>query len=443
MNRITKVILSFIIACSSVVLMLGCKSNKFIDNNNEISQSNQSLNESQNSPDVWNGEVADRLSCGDGTENNPYQVCTCAELAYLAKSVNEGNTYSGKYISLTKDLDLNNIDWTPIGNGEHSFQGIFDGRGYSISHLLITEHLEYRKPYHNISPDYISVNYYSGLFGSCKDVTFRDISVQSAKISVPDVQSFNEIYAGILVGYIEPDTSCIIENVRISDASITLQPSSQPIANGSSTANLGGIAGSIFTKGTVQCRMERLEAVVDISCENAWNSLNYLGGIVGGAGGVYLSLECTDFHSDLTAELSEVILDETPAGAFGWLGGSQVTLSNAFCVTKLNKTYGYFTVENAIVGENSLWGSTVRCKNLYGCVMPKDDTSLLESPAYQPIDDAATAESFLSLYRISVLEERGGSLTEENCVACISLPEDHGLSSEIWDLTDLGNPKLK
>ncbi|MBR4910607.1 MAG: hypothetical protein IKZ47_04725, partial [Clostridia bacterium] len=69
--------------------------------------------------DTWDGTTAASLS-GEGTEESPYLIATGADLAYFAAQVNGGNGYSGKYIKLTDDIDLNNAAFTPIGSGSVS-----------------------------------------------------------------------------------------------------------------------------------------------------------------------------------------------------------------------------------------------------------------------------------------------------------------------------------
>jgi len=66
--------------------------------------------------DIYDGSVATGFAAGDGSEENPYIIKTGSQLAYLAKTVNEGESYSGKFFKLTKNLDLNNQEWTPIGS---------------------------------------------------------------------------------------------------------------------------------------------------------------------------------------------------------------------------------------------------------------------------------------------------------------------------------------
>lgn len=73
------------------------------------------------------------------------------DLAGLAKLVNEGNTFEGKTIYLSADVDLNNQEWTPVGNKEETpFKGTFVGGGHQIKNLNAT-----------LKAD----NYIAGLFG--------------------------------------------------------------------------------------------------------------------------------------------------------------------------------------------------------------------------------------------------------------------------------------
>ena len=57
--------------------------------------------------DTWDGKtIAGGFAEGDGTQDNPFQIETAAQLAYFAKTVNEGEAYLYKYIVLTADIDL-------------------------------------------------------------------------------------------------------------------------------------------------------------------------------------------------------------------------------------------------------------------------------------------------------------------------------------------------
>ena len=99
------------------------------------------------SVDTWDGTVAAAFDGGTGTEDDPYQIATGAQLAYLASVVNNGDACEDQYFELTADIDLNNQQWTPIGNtfanallvdeDYRVFAGTFAGDGHTISNLAI------------------------------------------------------------------------------------------------------------------------------------------------------------------------------------------------------------------------------------------------------------------------------------------------------------------
>ncbi|MBE6927276.1 MAG: hypothetical protein E7467_02085 [Ruminococcaceae bacterium] len=94
-------------------------------------------------------------------------LSTVAQLRLVAYNVNAGITdYDGKTIRLTRDIDLENREWTPIGGNSNkvsagsedvdldagkSFEGTFDGQGYSVLNMRIT-----------------SGNHYVGFFGNMR-----------------------------------------------------------------------------------------------------------------------------------------------------------------------------------------------------------------------------------------------------------------------------------
>jgi len=134
---------------------------------------------------------------GLGTESDPFQISTAAELAKLAELVNVGNTtYQGAHYILTNDLDLkeflsegnpgynNGAGWIPIGtNGTNNFQGTFNGNGKVISNLKIDR-------VGNSTGNPI------GLFGFIRGGTVRNLGLENADVK----GGFN---VGGIVGYIE------------------------------------------------------------------------------------------------------------------------------------------------------------------------------------------------------------------------------------------------
>lgn len=131
---------------------------------------------------VWDGTIASGFAGGTGEENDPYQISTAAQLAYLAQKVNAGEAYRYKYIVLTADIDLANKEWTPIGIYRNSFQGNFDGRNHTVTGMQIS----------NSSKDYV------GLFGEC---TKHNINSAIKNITVRNSDICGKSHVGAIVGW--------------------------------------------------------------------------------------------------------------------------------------------------------------------------------------------------------------------------------------------------
>ena len=80
------------------------------------------------------------------TTDSAFTLTSAEDLAGLATIVNSGaDTFANKKIYLDADIDLNNVNWTPIGTksaeGEkaftRTFAGSFYGQGHTISNLRV------------------------------------------------------------------------------------------------------------------------------------------------------------------------------------------------------------------------------------------------------------------------------------------------------------------
>ena len=78
---------------------------------------------------------------GEGTADSPYTITTEAELKKFANSVNTGeSTYTNAYVKLADNSNITITDsWTPIGNAEHKFTGVFDGNDNTITFSTVTD----------------------------------------------------------------------------------------------------------------------------------------------------------------------------------------------------------------------------------------------------------------------------------------------------------------
>lgn len=85
----------------------------------------------------------------------------------FAGKVNSGTSFEGKTIKLDADIDLNNEEWIPIGNSEHSFNGTFDGQGHRISNLTVNG----------------SGKSNQGLFGMTRNGEIKNLTIENAKVA--------------------------------------------------------------------------------------------------------------------------------------------------------------------------------------------------------------------------------------------------------------------
>ena len=69
-----------------------------------------------------------------GTEDDPFIIDKTNEWNEFVTHVNNGNSYSGKYIKLTADIDVTTMAGVVSGNQQQKpFSGIFDGGGHTIT----------------------------------------------------------------------------------------------------------------------------------------------------------------------------------------------------------------------------------------------------------------------------------------------------------------------
>ena len=98
--------------------------------------------------------------------NGTYQITCADDLRLLSYLVRKGTTFSDKKIVLQANIDLAGQPWLSIGGmdetASYTFNGIFDGCGYTISNLKV------RDP-----------NGYTGLFGQVSGATIQNVGIES------------------------------------------------------------------------------------------------------------------------------------------------------------------------------------------------------------------------------------------------------------------------
>ncbi len=218
-------------------------------------------------PVEWRELEALNLS-GEGTAEEPFIISNLKELKMFRDDVNDGDTYNGKFVKLTDDIDLNNEEWTPIGNSENKFQGTFDGDNHTISNLLIT-----------------GVNSNVGLFGFTSNGEVKNLTVENACVS-------GYLNVGVVAG--TPYTS------KYTNINVT----GHVEVNG--MAYVGGMFGkNLYANATnLTINVNSDSYVKATSTENDIRYRTYVGGVVGfmgeGPHGLYNVVSNIDVIGDVT-----------------------------------------------------------------------------------------------------------------------------------------------
>ena len=177
-------------------------------------------------------------------------ISTARELIDIQQKVNEGTDFSGSTIRLTNDINLEDIDWIPIGTEARPFRGSFDGGGHWI---------------HNLTVNVIGGTH-AGLFGYIgAGGKVQRLGINAGVVCVREKAN--------------PDYACYAGAIAAFSRGTISQCANLATIYGNQTqANVGGIVGELDTDGIVE------------DCYN-WGRLytskgdesddNYLGGIAG------------------------------------------------------------------------------------------------------------------------------------------------------------------
>lgn len=195
------------------------------------------------------GICANSYAGGDGSKTNPYEIATAEQLAKLARDVNNGNTFRGKYFKLTADIDLSGGIWMPIGKyynygnvNNRLFFGKFDGNGHVIKNM----HIQWEDADDNAKSVW-------GLFSTLQGesstnlTTVTNLIIENATVEKKRDFSPNGsgYYVGVVAGEIYPNTE--LSNIIIHGSEITDNDETYELNR---ETKIGGIAGNVQNEGT-------------------------------------------------------------------------------------------------------------------------------------------------------------------------------------------------
>ena len=179
-------------------------------------------------------------------EEDTTYIYTENDLRLLAMDVNRGNSYKNETVKLMQKIDLENREWTPIGNSSSSFQGDFDGQNYTISNLNVGE----------------STKSNIGLFGYTTDGSIKNVHVHNADVD-------GRLNVGVVAG--TPYTSTY-SNIKVT-GNVTVD----------GMAYVGGVLGKNAYANVTNVTVDVNEGsyVNANSVENGSAYRTYVGGVIG------------------------------------------------------------------------------------------------------------------------------------------------------------------
>ena len=206
-------------------------------------------------------------------DGKTYNVTSAEGLKAVADIANNGNL--GINITLTENINLTDIDWTPIGTDYYNqYTGAFDGGNHTITGLTVTG-----------SNEFAGLFGFIGSGGKVKDVTLKEVKIESDN----DMSDVGGV-VGWSYGTIE---NCSVSGSVIGRGTISIVggvvgyqwDGSITGCSSSATVNAGNTAGGVAGHTTMGAAMTASYATGDVTVENDGTSNAWAGGIVGMNGG--------------------------------------------------------------------------------------------------------------------------------------------------------------
>jgi hypothetical protein len=256
---------------------------------------------------------------GSGTQSDPYQIATAADLATLATNVNNGDTYYGIWFKLMNDISLSGYSsWVSIGLQGNPFCGNFMGNYKTITGLTIN------------NP---SDEYNGGLFGLLGGGTvIMNLTISGCNITIgTDYAKTGGLAAAAII-----DMSSNFPTIQIYDCH----------TSGSITATgllscAGGLIGIVSTYESpyaqVNLQVKLCSSSAAVSCVSTqsypYDPGTNCGGLIGVAEGDYLATMTKRPYIKF-CHSSGPVINNCPDGSAGGLIGTMINSVVADCYSR-------------------------------------------------------------------------------------------------------------
>ena len=213
---------------------------------------------------AWRDNAAADFAGGSGTETDPYRITDGAQLAKIAKDVENGTVYKDAYFRLENDIDLSAHRWNPIGvykwyeggaTEDKTFAGFLDGNGKTITGLIVDERTEKNR---------------AGLFGQIGDngtatnVGVKDLNIVDARIYAMN-EGMEKNSSAILAGFVMANSGHTIrfDDISVSGTIVNIKVVSKSMMS-------GGLFGEAYRVTADNCR-------ADVTIEGGDNTGGFVG----------------------------------------------------------------------------------------------------------------------------------------------------------------------
>lgn len=291
---------------------------------------------------AWDGSSAFEPKLKD----NVYTITAPSELAWIAQQVENEETFAGKIIQLSANLDMGNKNWKPIGdNVDHKmintpsgvhheteyvktvkyFKGTFDGQSHTISNLTVN----HRYPG-------------AGLFGNVQNATIMNFTVKDAIINGCSK------WTAVVIGY--SNGQLTVENVNVQNAKINMERDTD------GAVKLAGLVS--FMNGSENMDAKSKKAILLKGCSVSGLTINGAHYNAAGLAGYIIGAKSFRIEGCTTSDITIIrsIYDKASKGAanysspfLGCFGATSDQTSSAVKFVN-NKVQGQYTFDGTSVG---------------------------------------------------------------------------------------------
>ena len=187
------------------------------------------------------------IPLGTGTLEDPYFIENFNTIKWVSENNTDNSGFSGKYFKQVIDIDMSSttlVPWVAIGNNTNKFNGTYDGNGYSVENLYISQETVRQ-----------------GLFGVIDvDGSVIDLGVTDADITCTNTVTTTGALTGALVGTLYGSVSrCYSTGIVTGDG------------------NTGGLIGNLHS-GTIKDSYSTCTVIGNGTGNSGWDQL---GGLIG------------------------------------------------------------------------------------------------------------------------------------------------------------------